>query len=223
MNRRAIQWGVIALAVALVATTGWRVQDQQEQRLSSDPPFDFYVLALSWSPAFCASDAGQGSPMQCGAGADFGFITHGLWPQFERGWPSFCQSPHGQNMPQDTVAALLPIMPDRGLIEHQWDKHGTCSGLSQERYAERIEAATIGISVPSLFDGPTPDTLDASTIEHAFQQANPDLSQDGIAIACPGGRFMEVRICLDQNLGPRSCQEVDRQGCRQAELRIAPR
>ena len=223
MNRRAVQWGVIALAVALVATTGWRVQDQQEPRLSGDLPFDFYVLALSWSPAFCASDAGQGSPMQCGPGADFGFITHGLWPQFERGWPSFCQSPHGQDMPQDTATALLPIMPDRGLIEHQWDKHGTCSGLSQERYAQRIEAATARILVPHLFDGPTPYTLDASAIEHAFQQANPDLSQDGIAIACPGGRFTEVRICLDQNLNPRNCQEVDRQGCQQAGLNIAPR
>lgn len=228
MNKPTVQWGLIALALVLAVATGWQSTDWQDDdqsasRASNDPPFDFYVLALSWSPAFCATDAGKNSPTQCGSGADFGFITHGLWPQFESGWPSFCQSPHGDRMPSDIATALLPIMPDRRLIAHQWDKHGTCAGLDQQSYARQIAVATDSIAIPSLFEGPIPGTLDARIIEQAFQQANPAIPHNGIAISCPNGRFAEVRICLDQNLSPRTCEEVDRQGCQQTGLQGTPR
>lgn len=57
--------------------------------------FDFYVLALSWSPSFCNSQAGRRSREQCAIAASSAFVVHGLWPQFERGFPSYCrdQSP----------------------------------------------------------------------------------------------------------------------------------
>lgn len=220
LNRRFIQWGIIALAIAIAVATGWQGDDQPE---SSDAPFDFYVLALSWSPAFCASEAGQRSPLQCRSGADHGFVTHGLWPQFEEGWPSFCQSPHGDSMPSHVAEGLLDIMPDRGLIEHQWDKHGTCSGLSQEAYADVTRQASQSIAIPALFDGTTPSRIDADDIEQAFQQANPAIPRDAMAVSCPGGRFAEVRICMDQNLSPRACGEVDRNGCQQNSLHLTAR
>jgi ribonuclease T2 len=220
MNRRFVQWGVIALAIAIAVATGWQSEQPSE---SADQPFDFYVLALSWSPAYCATEAGQRSPLQCGSGADHGFITHGLWPQFEEGWPSFCQSPHGDSMPDDIADNMLDVMPDRGLIEHQWDKHGTCTGLDQQRYADLTRQASESISMPALFSGATLARLDADAIEAAFADANPGLSQDAIAIICPGGRFAEVRLCLDTNLTPRACAQVDRNGCRQTNLPIAAR
>ncbi len=215
-----VQWGIIALAIAIAVATGWQNEDEQT---GGGQPFDFYVLALSWSPAYCATESGQRSPLQCGAGADFGFITHGLWPQFEDGWPSFCQSPHGDSMPTSIAETLLDIMPDSGLIEHQWNKHGTCSGLSPADYAAVTRQASERILVPPPFDGATPARLDADSIEAAFQEANPGLLPDAIAIACPGGRFAEVRICLDTNLTPRACAQVDRNGCQQADLPIAAR
>ncbi|MGR3711266.1 MAG: ribonuclease T2 family protein, partial [Alterinioella nitratireducens] len=50
--------------------------------------FDYYVLALSWTPTWCAIEGdGRGSP-QCDPGQGFGFTLHGLWPQYEEGWPS---------------------------------------------------------------------------------------------------------------------------------------
>lgn len=231
LQRRTLQWVVIALAILLAVFF-----NQSENRApapeepsapaasqSADLPFDFYVLALSWSPAFCASQAGQGADEQCGPSADFGFITHGLWPQFEQGWPSFCQSPHGERMPSTVVSNLLDIMPDRGLIQHQWDKHGTCSGLTPQAYADRIRQATGSIAIPPLFDSQTPSRMDADQIERAFQQANPAIPADAIAVACPSNRFTEVRICLDQGLSPRTCREVDDNGCNQGDLRITQR
>jgi ribonuclease T2 len=118
---------------------------------------------------------------------------------------------------------MLDVMPDRGLIEHQWDKHGTCTGLDQQRYADLTRQASESISMPALFSGATLARLDADAIEAAFADANPGLSQDAIAIICPGGRFAEVRLCLDTNLTPRACAQVDRNGCRQTNLPIAAR
>ncbi|MBV6657046.1 MAG: hypothetical protein KI785_04680 [Devosiaceae bacterium] len=96
--RRLVQLAVIALAIGIAVYTtinesGPVPEPERAASASSNDtrPFDFYVLALSWSPAFCASPDGRDADRQCGPGADFGFITHGLWPQFEDGWPSFCQ------------------------------------------------------------------------------------------------------------------------------------
>lgn len=117
----------------------------------------------------------------------------------------------------------MDIMPDRGLIEHQWDKHGTCAGVDQGRYAQLIDTASQSITVPALFESQTPASLGAGDIERAFQQANPAIPADGIAVTCPGGRFTEVRICLDTSLSPRACAEVNRNGCQQENLSVSQR
>jgi ribonuclease I len=44
--------------------------------------FDFFVLSLSWSPQFCSTPAGRKSSMQCGGSRAYGFVLHGLWPQY---------------------------------------------------------------------------------------------------------------------------------------------
>lgn len=232
LKRKSVQWAVIALAVVAAIFFNYRQEQApapqnqtsgQTSDQTSNLPFDFYVLALSWSPAFCASDAGQRSSEQCGPGTDFGFITHGLWPQFEQGWPSFCQSDDGDQMPRHVASELLTIMPDRGLIQHQWDKHGTCSGLNPQTYADQIIEATSRITIPAAFQRQSPDQMDALAIERAFQQSNPAIPADAIAITCPSRRFTEVRICLDHQLAPRTCQEVDQNGCRQSGLTITRR
>src|SRR6478752_5799189 len=74
--------------LALVAST--QAYAQGEKRGGPAGDFDFYVLALSWSPGFCET-AGSGRERdQCKDGAGLGFVVHGLWPQNERGFPSEC-------------------------------------------------------------------------------------------------------------------------------------
>ncbi|MEM6381721.1 MAG: ribonuclease T2 [Pseudomonadota bacterium] len=230
--RRAGQITIIAIGIAVAVVTGnggFRGDPTNDQQSPADQPsgFDFYVLALSWSPAFCLTDAGKNSPLQCGPDAEFGFITHGLWPQFDDGWPSFCQTDYGDPPPDSVVDTLLPSMPDRGLIEHQWDKHGTCTGLSPAAYALATIAARDAIAIPGalLPDGgghQLPQRLDASDIETAFLSVNSGLRRDGIAVQCRNGRLTEVRVCLTTDLDPRTCQQVDRNGCTQSNLEIVP-
>lgn len=230
-SKPVVQWGVVALAFAIIVITTQFDGQNGEPRTSeiipsaandADLPFDFYVLALSWSPAFCASQAGSNADRQCNSGADYRFITHGLWPQFEEGWPSFCQSPHGDQMPAGLAQRLLPVMPSYGLIEHQWDKHGTCSGLNQDDYVDRILRASAGITIPQAFLQTPPRSMDANAVEQAFQQANPGLSGGAVAVRCQSGALSEVRICLDLNLSPRQCAQVNGNGCRQDNLDIEP-
>jgi len=104
----------------------------QETRQNEPGQFDFYVLSLSWSPSFCAAAAerrgGRGTGMQCGA-RPYSFVVHGLWPQYEKGFPEYCEMP-APRLDRGIVSSMLDLMPAPHLIFNEWDKHGTCSGLA---------------------------------------------------------------------------------------------
>jgi len=183
--------------------------------------FDFYVLALSWSPSFCLTEARRGERLQCGSGRSHGFIVHGLWPQHESGWPEFCPSDHPEEPPLSLVQQMLDIMPSPDLIAHQWRKHGTCAGLDQAGYFALLRRARERVAVPEPLR--TPDRrhyASARGLEEAFITANPGLSAAGIAIACEDGRLREARICLTRQLDFRRCHEVDRSGCTERRLAV---
>lgn len=185
--------------------------------------FDFYVLSLSWSPAFCASSEGSGNRQQCGSDRRYGFVVHGLWPQNENGYPEFCRSDEPERVPDAIGRTMFDIMPSMGLIGHQWRKHGSCSGLSQRDYFSATRAAFEAIRLPErIASGAETATLSADAIETAFTDANPGLSKRGISISCDGKRLEEVRICLNRDMTFRDCPELDRKGCRASSTEIIP-
>lgn len=236
--------GFIALSALALAATGWvllsppqagnssaRTNVPSRTADSSPGPsqssqasgFDFYVLSLSWSPAFCASDEGRNSRQQCGGERKHGFVVHGLWPQNETGYPEFCGGDKNERVPESLGRTMFDIMPSMGLIGHQWRKHGTCSGLSQQAYFEITRAAYERIALPAAISSGNQSTrLSADAIESAFTAANPGMTKQGIAISCDGPRMDEVRICLNKDLSFRSCPEVDRKGCRSNAAEIIP-
>lgn len=177
--------------------------------------FDFYVLALSWSPTFCQSgEAREGDP-QCDAGRPRGFVVHGLWPQNESGFPQFCRNGEPERVPSAIGRELSAFMPSMGLIGHQWRKHGTCSGLSQKDYFSVLAAAWHRLKMPERYaDGRRALDDSPGAVERAFIAANPGLSPGGVAVTCEGRRLDEVRICLTKDLQFRECREVDRRACR---------
>ena len=81
--------------------------------------FDYYSLVLSWSPTFCAT-AQRPDEQQCNPrdGRRFAFVLHGLWPQYERGFPQDCPSASRPFVPQHTIDRMSGAMPSRGLIIH---------------------------------------------------------------------------------------------------------
>ncbi|MGJ8586779.1 MAG: ribonuclease T2 family protein [Yoonia sp.] len=167
--------------------------------------FDYYVMSLSWSANWCALEGdARGSP-QCDPSANFGWILHGLWPQYERGYPANCLT--GERSPsRSDTAAMADIMGTPGLAWHQWRKHGVCSGMSPDDYFALSRQAFGRINRPEVFRGLTRQvTLPASLIEEAFLKDNPQLEADQITITCKSGYIQEARICLTRDLEFRDC------------------
>lgn len=176
---------------------------------------------MSWSPTYCMSDEGRGNRSQCGLSRRYGLVVHGLWPQYERGYPQFCSSDHSDRVPESLGRRFFDIMPGMGLVGHQWRKHGTCSGLNQEQYLQTTREAFETIRVPAqLRDARSAKQLGTDEIEELFTAANPGLERGGIAVTCEDGRLDEIRICLTTDLKFRTCHEVDNDRCRAPTLNV---
>jgi ribonuclease T2 len=182
--------------------------------------FDFYVLALSWSPAYCQLKGASADPAQCAASKPYRFIVHGLWPQNEHGYPGSCAT--GGYPSREQVRLISDLTPSPGLVRHEWEKHGTCSGLSPSDYFAVLRAASDSVAIPAQFSGSSSFSLSPQSVETAFVRSNPGLSAGGIATSCDSGLLTEVRVCLTKLLGFRSCPEVDRSGCRAKSVTIEP-
>ncbi|PTX54890.1 ribonuclease T2 [Litoreibacter ponti] len=167
--------------------------------------FDYYVLALSWSPTWCAIEGDARGSDQCDERHDYGWTLHGLWPQNERGWPSYCRTSE-RDAPRGLTRSMTDIMGSGGLAWHQWKKHGRCSGLSAEDYFAASRRAYAAVTRPEVFRKlKDPVKLPAKVVEEAFLKENSDLSADMLTVTCRDRRIQEVRICLTKELVPRRC------------------
>jgi ribonuclease T2 len=189
---------------------------------NSSHRFDFYVLSLSWSPSYCDLRGPDADPEQC-AGKPLGFIAHGLWPQYERGYPESCGAGEPGEVPREVLRQIHDVMPSDGLARHQWRKHGTCSGLSQSAYFDTLWHAFVKVRIPAVFrQVQQARNISPKQIESMFLSANPAMKSDGLAVVCGRGNLSEVRICLTKELAYRSCREVDAQSCRAAQIGLPP-
>ena len=176
-------------------------QDRREQRQHQPGQFDFYVLALSWSPSFCQASAERGREAgeQCGTARPYSFVVHGLWPQYERGFPRACQVP-APRLNRELMSSMLDLMPAPRLVYSQWDSHGTCSGLNAQAYFDLVRKARGAVKIPDNYEAlKAPITVDPDEVEDAFVKANPGL-----------------------DLKFRDCAEIDRRACRRDKLIMPP-
>ncbi len=170
------------LLLAVFASAASAQERRSDNRQDHAGQFDFYVLSLSWSPTFCASQGGNRNDQQCSTDKDFRFIVHGLWPQYEKGYPDFCETKEPGRVPNSLGEPLFDIMPSMGLIGHQWRKHGSCTGLTQRDYFGKLREAFSRIKLPAdLSRGDAAVTLSADQIEEKFITANPGMSRRGIS------------------------------------------
>jgi ribonuclease T2 len=204
----------------LIAVWAARAEDRRQNQPGQ---FDFYVLALSWSPSFCEAAGERGTPpqQQCAA-RPYSFIVHGLWPQYENGFPEFCQVP-APRLDRNIVSSMLDLMPAPRLIFREWDKHGTCSGLNARGYFEAVRKARAVVKIPDAYLEPkemlrvTPDE-----VEDAFVKVNAGLTRDAIAVTCDSRRLGEVRICLGKDFGFRPCPRIEKSACRRDQVVMPP-
>ncbi|MCX7646233.1 MAG: ribonuclease T2 [Rhodobacteraceae bacterium] len=211
MHRLALGLVALALAASPAAAEGERAG-----------AFDYYILAMSWSPAWCAAEGDDRGAPQCAEGAGRGWVLHGLWPQGERGWPSHCRT-EARDPTRAETAAMADIMGSAGAAWHQWRKHGRCSGLAPGDYFAAARRAFAAVNRPALFDRMQQAyRLPARVVEEAFLEANPGWAPDMLTITCTDGRIREARLCLTRDLRPRRCGADAVRDCRMRDALMEP-
>lgn len=222
--------GIVALIVAAVALALGFEGDAPEQTAESPrtlaaaspaAPVDHFILALSWSPAYCAEEASERDARQCKSERSYAFIVHGLWPQDGKGGPRDCPTDRPR-VPDDIVQTMLDLMPSPGLIGHQWRTHGACTGLTQEAYFRLTRRAAERVRIPDAYRA-LASTLSVSPeeVERAFIAANPGLEADMLYPTCSDRSLREVRICLTADLAFRPCGS-ERSQCRRDRIAMPP-
>lgn len=197
-------WLSAALALLFLAAPA-----QAEGEVAGE--YDYFVLSLSWSPNWCALEGDARNSPQCENGTNHGWIMHGLWPQFHRGYPSFCRTaerPPSRSMTRE----MSDIMGTSGLAWHQWNKHGTCTALSARDYYALSREAYATVTRPAVFRKLDRTVkLPAHVVEEAFLKANPGFDADGVTVTCRDRHIQEVRLCFSKALAPVACgQDVVR-------------
>ncbi|MEM1373223.1 MAG: ribonuclease T2 [Pseudomonadota bacterium] len=204
---------VLVLALILLGSSAWARGERAGD-------FDYYVLALSWSPNWCTLEGDARGAEQCDR--DLGWSLHGLWPQFEEGWPSYCPSVE-RNPSRAMTAGMKDIMGSSGLAWHQWNKHGVCAGVSARDYYSQSRFAYEQVVRPEVLRRlDRTFQVSAKVIEDAFLQSNPDLAPDMITITCKSGHIQEARICLTKGLVPRACGRDVIRDCTATDALLEP-
>jgi len=216
-GRRRISLALLCLAATLVVACH---QPRHVNVSGAEPAavrFDYYLLSLSWSPSYCLIH--REDQAQCGA-KGFGFVLHGLWPQFTNGgYPEYCAT----DAPLSAAARRVgeSLFPGPKLVAHEWQRHGSCSGMNALDYFRTADRATAAVQVPALLQAPRePLVLSASEIRAAFHAANPRLPADGMVFTCRGAELSEVRVCLSRRLELISCGRGVRSSCPAVALRV---
>src|SRR6516164_5327606 len=182
--------------------------------------FDYFLLTLSWAPEFCATNPNGRTSVECAPNQHRGLVVHGLWPQYDNGkWPQDCAST--PPVASSTVDHMMPIMPGKSLIQHEWEKHGTCSGMSVQDYFGAIEKLYSGLEVPPEFKKPASSAqTKPGTIEQRFATAN-NAPQSAFRISCPQNEFSAVEVCLSKELQYQACPNTLNE-CRAPHIEVRP-
>lgn len=191
--------------------------------------FDYYTLVLSWSPTHCGSPQGRNDHTQCNPrrARGYAFILHGLWPQYERGYPERCRTPFRPFVSKRTIASMMDIMPSKRLIIHEYRKHGTCSGMGPKDYFDLSRKLFDTITIPAAFQGPAKEQFFApDAVKKQFAAENPGLTPEMMSVVCRGAgkRLREVRFCFTKAGRLRQCStnENQRRLCSAKRMFVPP-
>ncbi len=133
-------------------------------------------------------------------------MVHGLWPQSDSGrGPEGCGS--ASPVARDIVRQMLNYIPTESLVQHEWETHGTCSGLSAADYFVLVRKARDAVKIPSDLSRPQRELdLSPTQIESEMAAANPSFPKGAFRVSCyRDNELQEIRVCFNKDLSPRDC------------------
>lgn len=211
---------VFCLSLAPTSDAKHKKSSTSDSSTTSSAQFDYYLLTLSWAPEFCATNPNGRGSAECDPNHHMGLVVHGLWPQYNNGkWPQDCSTT--PPVAAATVDHMMPLMPGKQLIQHEWSKHGTCSGLTVDNYFAAIEKLYTGLKIPDDFKKPA-DAAQTSpgAIESEFASAN-NAPKAAFRVSCPQNEFSAVEICLTKDLKYKACPSTVKE-CRSGQVKVRP-
>lgn len=182
--------------------------------------FNYYLLSLSWAPNYCASHPTDSSS-ECQAGNHTAFVLHGLWPSSNDDPMKPLNCKPARPVAGGIVQHMLEYFPDKGLIQHEWAKHGTCSGLSSAQYFDKVEQAFKAVQVPDRYKNlDHSQQISVKDLENDFAQAN-SAPAKAFRLSCHAGQLVALEACLDKDLHYQACPASARE-CPRSQVKLAP-
>lgn len=201
------------LAITLMGAGSSKHHSSNQASTGQPGVFDYYLLTLSWSPEFCYSHRDK---PECQSG-HFGFVVHGLWPQYVEGYPERCSNAPGLKNP----AEMRDLMPDAGLVAHEWTTHGTCSGLEAEAYFKQLRQAFESVKIPQRLKSPQQEfSISPQNLKGDFIQENPGFNTNEMLVSCGNNFLTAVSFCMTKDLKPTACQNL--RDCRANVIKVPP-
>ena len=199
----------VALVACFAVVISVEASKKRKAHTSPEAKFDYYVLALSWAPNYCAGHPGDQSN-ECRVGQEANFVLHGLWPQASEGdQPAACVP--AQPVSHEIVRHMLEYFPSRGLIQHEWQQHGVCSGLSAADYFAKVEQAVNGLKIPDQYRNlGQGQNFNVKDVERNIAQAN-NAPADAFRVSCHSGEMVSVEACLSKDLQYQACTSSARE------------
>lgn len=170
---------------------------------NKNAPTDYYMLVLSWSPAFCeemrtqfGKNLPQSAQYQC-TGKSFGWVVHGLWPQNANALsvadhPRFCRGDLPP-LPLSEIQPYLNISPGAKLLQGEWEKHGACAFADAQSYFRQEQALFNALNLPT-------QEMKRNELFRWMKTHNPQLNNAYLKAS-----RNELFICYDKNWQVMDC------------------
>eukprot|EP00349_Pseudokeronopsis_sp_Brazil_P002783 CAMPEP_0202963824 /NCGR_PEP_ID=MMETSP1396-20130829/7856_1 /ASSEMBLY_ACC=CAM_ASM_000872 /TAXON_ID= /ORGANISM="Pseudokeronopsis sp., Strain Brazil" /LENGTH=228 /DNA_ID=CAMNT_0049685385 /DNA_START=16 /DNA_END=702 /DNA_ORIENTATION=+ len=170
---------------------------------------DIFVFAQSWQPGFCSGKVGY---VGCDEPKEYWrkfYTIHGLWPQYNGGgYPQACTTEAFNSSIPELVGwnEMVTFWPNAqyaetdpsysSFWEHEWSKHGTCSGLSQYDYFSNTIDLLKKFGTPSLISTNTGGSVNAAELRASYGGSTM------VALQCnTGNNLSGVYTCWSQTNG----------------------
>ena len=168
-----------SLTVAWLCFTG-SASARHRSHASDETPgeFAYYLLSLSWSPAYCLSSPGSA---ECNGPRRYGLHRSRTMAAERTGMARELRCAR-RVCPTMSCRAMPDLMPARGLIYHEWSAHGSCSGLGPAEYFALVRRAASSVAIPRELENPT------RAMERAARRRRCGISACQSPLSSPVGR-----------------------------------